>query len=147
MAPGKRTEPQNILFVCVGNSCRSQMAEAFVNQLGGNEVRGWSAGSRPLGEIVWGTTEVMREKGIALEGHWSKGLNEVPLRQMDVIVTLGCEVSCPVPPSFAGRVAEWNIPDPYGADLTRYREVRDLIEAQVAQLLAELGCTLSTKTV
>jgi arsenate reductase (thioredoxin) len=129
----------NILFVCVGNSCRSQMAEAFVNQLGRDEVRGWSAGSHPLGEIAWGTGEVMREKGISLEGQWSKGLKDVPLHDMDVIVTLGCEVFCPVPASFAGRVVEWNIPDPYGADLALYREVRDLIDAQVAGLVAELG--------
>jgi arsenate reductase (thioredoxin) len=140
-------EMTNILFVCVGNTCRSQMAEAFVNQLGGDEVRGWSAGSHPLGEIVWGTSEVMREKGISLEGQWSKGLKDVPFREMDVIVTLGGEVFCPVPAGFAGRVVEWNIPDPYGADLPRYRKVRDLIEAQVDRLIAELGRARSKKAV
>ena len=134
-----RTAPLNVLFVCVGNSCRSQMAEAFLHQLGGDEFRGWSAGSSPLGRIVPGTLVVMQEKGVSLEGQWSKGLKDVPLHAVDVIVTLGCEVSCPVPPGFAGRVVEWNIPDPYGSDLARYREVRDLIGAQVAELLAELG--------
>ena len=123
------------------------MAEAFVNQFGGDQVRGWSAGSHPLGEIVRGTNEAMREKGISLEGQWSKGLNDVPLHDMDVIVTLGCEVSCPVPAGFAGRVVEWNIPDPYGAGLARYREVRDLIEARVARLLDELGGPLSKRVV
>lgn len=123
------------------------MAEAFVNRLGGDAFRGWSAGSHPLGEIVRETSEVMRDKGISLEGQWSKGLNDVALHDMDVIVTMGCEVSCPVPATFAGRVVEWNIPDPYGADLPRYREVRDLIEAQVGQLLAELDRPLSKKAV
>lgn len=115
------------------------MAEAFLNHLGEGQVRGWSAGSYPLGEIAWGTSLVMREKGISLEGQWSKGLNDVSLDDTDVIVTLGCEVSCPVPAGFAGRVVEWNIPDPYGSNLARYREVRDLIEAKVGELLAGLG--------
>lgn len=136
---------KNVLFVCVGNSCRSQMAEAFVNRWGVDEVRGWSAGSCPLGEIVRGTTAVMREKGFSLEGQCSKGLRDVPLDDMDVIVTLGCEVSCSVPAGFAGRVVEWNIPDPYGSNLARYREVRDLIEVRVAELLAGLGNPLAKK--
>ena len=130
--------PLSILFVCVGNSCRSQMAEALANHLGEGRVRAWSAGSHPLGEITPETYEVMAEKGITLEGQWSKGLRDVPVAEMDVVVGMGCEVVCPVPAGFQGRVIEWNIPDPYSRDLAFFRSVRDLIERQVTALLSDL---------
>jgi len=114
------------------------MAEALANHLGGGKVRAWSAGSHPLGEITPETYEVMREKGISLEGQWSKGLRDVPIDQMDVVVGMGCEVVCPVPSGFKGRMIEWNIPDPYSRDLVFSRTVRDLIERQVAALLSDL---------
>ncbi|MCJ7501497.1 MAG: arsenate reductase ArsC [Acidobacteriia bacterium] len=135
-AAGRR--PLNILFVCVGNSCRSQMAEALANHLGEGWVRAWSAGSHPLGEITPETYEVMAEKGILLEGQWSKGLRDVPVAEMDIVVGMGCEVVCPVPAGFQGRVIEWNIPDPYSRDLAFFRSVRDLIERQVTALLSDL---------
>jgi arsenate reductase len=131
--------PLQILFVCVGNSCRSQMAEAFANQLGEGRVRAFSAGSHPLGEILPGTYEVLREKGVSLDGHWSKGLDEVPLAEMDVVVGMGCEVRCPVPVGFKGRVIEWDVPDPYARNLDFYRSVRDVIERQVKALLSDLA--------
>ncbi len=130
--------PVEVLFVCLGNSCRSQMAEALANHLGRGRVRGWSAGSRPLGYILPETGEVLREKGIVLDGHRSKGLNDVPVADMDIVVGMGCEVECPVPAGFRGRVIEWNIPDPYGHDLAFFRSVRDLVRKQVAALLYEL---------
>ena len=135
--PGARV--LNILFVCVGNSCRSQMAEAMANHYGQGRVRAWSAGSRPLGEIVPQTFEVMEEKGISLEGHKSKKLDEVPLGDMDVVVGMGCEVTCPVPVGFKGRIIEWNIPDPYGRELAFFRSVRDSIQRQVIALLNDLA--------
>jgi arsenate reductase len=127
-----------ILFVCVGNSCRSQMAEALANHYGNGRVRAWSGGSRPLGEIVPQTSEVMQEKGISLEGHKSKSLKEVSVGEMDVVVGMGCEVACPVPEGFKGRVMEWNIPDPYGRELSFFRSVRDSIQRQVTALLNDL---------
>jgi len=114
------------------------MAEAFANQHGEGRVRAWSAGSAPLGEITPKTYEVMREKGIELEGQWSKSLRDVPLDEMDVVVGMGCEVSCPVPIGFKGQVIEWNIPDPYGLGIEYFRDVRDLIERQVAVLVDHL---------
>jgi arsenate reductase len=128
----------DILFVCVGNSCRSQMAEALANHWGAGRVRAWSAGSHPLGEITPETYEVMREIGIALEGQWSKGLRDVHVAEMDVVVGMGCEVECPVPSGFRGRIIEWNIPDPYNRDLEFSRGVRDLIEREVKALLSDL---------
>jgi arsenate reductase (thioredoxin) len=135
------SEPQvhtvtNVLFLCVGNSCRSQMAEAFANRLGEGKLRAWSAGSHPLGWITPDTRTVMDEKGIALAAQWSKGVDDVPMDQMEVVVTMGCEVDCPLPAEFKGRVLEWNIADPFGSDLGRYRAARDSIEAQVRELLA-----------
>jgi len=114
------------------------MAEGFANHLGGGKVQAFSAGSMPLGRITPLTIEVMREKGITMEGHWSKGLDEVKAREMDVIVGMGCEVSCPVPAGFKGRVIEWNVPDPFGSDLDVFRRVRDLVERQVAALLEDI---------
>lgn len=131
--------PLSVLFVCVGNSCRSQMAEALANHLGKGKVRAFSAGSHPLGTILPETHEALREKGVSLDGHWSKGLDDVPLAEMDVVVGMGCEVRCPVPLGFKGRVIEWNIPDPYARNVEFFRSVRDLIERQVKGLLSELA--------
>jgi arsenate reductase (thioredoxin) len=130
--------PVKILFVCVGNSCRSQMAEAFANHLARGRVRAWSAGSAPLGRILPLTYAVMKEKGLTLDGQWSKGLADVPVITMDVVVGMGCEVDCPVPPGFKGRRIEWNIADPYGHDVAFYSSVRDLIERQVKALVDAL---------
>ena len=127
-----------VLFVCYGNSCRSQMAEALVNHRGAGKVRAFSAGSNPLGVISQGTREVLREKGITLEGHSSKGLQDVPVSEMDVVVEMGYGVTCAVPADFKGRLIQWNIPDPFGLDWDHFREVRDLIENEVRTLLADL---------
>jgi arsenate reductase (thioredoxin) len=138
MQPQPRTDdPLRILFVCVGNACRSQMAEAYAKKLGGERVKTWSAGSAPYGEIVPETATVLAEKGISLDGHWSKSLKDVPVGEMNVVVGMGCEVVCPVPAGFKGRVIEWNIPDPFGHELSYYRSVRDLIARQVRSLLDE----------
>jgi arsenate reductase (thioredoxin) len=137
--PGEPSRPVNVLFVCIGNSCRSQMAEALANHLGRGKVRASSAGSRPLGYILPHTAEVLAEKGISLDGQWSKGIGEVPVDDMDYVVSMGCEVSCPVPLGFKGRVVEWSVPDPYSHDLEFFRSVRGLIEENVKSLLASLA--------
>jgi arsenate reductase len=139
MKEASRSEPLKILFVCVGNSCRSQMAEAYAKKLGGERVKAWSAGSAPYGEIVPETATVLAEKGISLDGHWSKHLKDVPVAEMNVVVGMGCEVACPVPAGFKGRVIEWNIPDPFNRDLDFFRGVRDLIARQVRALLGDMS--------
>lgn len=133
-----KISPINILFVCVGNSCRSQMAEAWANHLGKGKVRAMSAGSHPLGRITEGTYDVMQEKGIFLDGQCSKGLKDVPVSDMDYVISMGCEVECPVPENFRGRYIEWKIPDPYGGGPEAFRSTRDLIKRQVRALLNEL---------
>ena len=130
--------PVRILFVCVGNACRSQMAEAWANHFGKEKVQAESAGSCPFGSIVRDTYEVMMERGVALEGQRSKGLWDVALEEMDVIVIMGYEVECPVPEDFKGELREWNIPDPYGQGIDTFRNIRDIVEWQVLSLLAEL---------
>jgi protein-tyrosine-phosphatase len=130
--------PVKILFVCIGNSCRSQMAEAWANHYGKGRVQAFSAGSHPFGSIVEDTYTVMSEKGISLDGHCSKGLRDVAAAEMDVVVGMGCEIECPVPVGFKGRVVGWEIPDPYGRGTESFRNVRDMIERQVLALLADL---------
>ena len=132
------SRPLKILFVCIGNSCRSQMAEGWANHFGGGKVQASSAGSHPLGEITADTYTVMREKGISLDGQSSKSLREVPVAEMDVVVGMGCDVACPVPAGFKGRLVEWNIPDPYARGIDAFRNARDLIERQVQALLADM---------
>jgi protein-tyrosine-phosphatase len=127
-----------ILFVCYGNACRSQMAEALANQLGDGKVLASSAGTHPLGMISSDTRAVLGEKGITLEGHWSKGLEDVLVSDMDVVVEMGYGVKCKLPPDFKGRLVKWQIPDPFLLGREHFRDVRDLIESEVRRLLAEL---------
>lgn len=134
MSRPSQPRPLRILFVCVGNSCRSQMAEALARDLAGSQVAAYSAGSSPLGRIVAPTYDVMAEIGIGLDGQWSKGLADVPAANADVTVTMGCEVFCPVPAGYRGKIVEWNIPDPYLSGLESYRAVRDQIEHELREL-------------
>ena len=129
----------SVLFVCYGNSCRSQMAEALANQLGKGRVRAFSAGTHPLGMISQDTCAVLIEKGLTLAGHWSKGLQDVPISEMDVVVEMGYGVHCRLPADFKGRVIQWHIPDPYLLERDFFRDVRDLIESEVRKLLADLA--------
>ena len=115
------------------------MAEAFANLLGEGRIRAYSAGTDPLGEISEGTSEVLREKGIGLDGYWSKGLKDVPLSDMNVVVKMGYGIRFPIPRDFSGRLIQWNIPDPYLHDLDFFRAVRDLIEEKVREMLADLA--------
>jgi protein-tyrosine-phosphatase len=80
----------------------------------------------------------MSEKGISLEGQWSKGLRDVAVAEMDVVVSMGREVEFPVPAGFKGREVAWDIPDPYGRSMKSSRNVRDMIERKVLGLLADL---------
>lgn len=113
------------------------MAEAWANHFGGRRVQAWSAGSHPFGLIVEETYTVMSEKGLNLDAHCSKGLHDVEMAGMDVVVGMGCEVECPVPEGFKGRVVSWEIPDPYGRGIDFFRKVRDTIERKVLELLSE----------
>ncbi|MCS6816063.1 MAG: arsenate reductase ArsC [Blastocatellia bacterium] len=124
---------KNILFVCVENACRSQMAEAWARHLGHGRVRAWSAGSRPSTEVNPHARLVMRERGIELVEATPKGFEALPDLTWDVVVTMGCGDECPWIP--ARRRVQWDIPDPKGQSLEVFRRVRDEIERRVRELL------------
>ena len=127
---------KSILFVCVENSNRSQMAEAFARMHGGERVQVASAGSRPSGRINPKAVEAMRELGYDLTTHASKGLDEFNGTPVDVAVTMGCGDECPL--VIADRRVDWQIPDPREMSPGEFRGVRDLIEMKVRELLAVL---------
>lgn len=130
-------QPVRVLFVCVENSNRSQMAEAFARLHGGARVEAWSSGSRPSGRVNPKAIESMREKGVDLSVHRSKALTELPDVPFDAAVTMGCGDACP---TVRARLREdWQVPDPREMAPDEFREVRDRIERDVVALLAKLG--------
>lgn len=132
MSPEHR---KRVLFVCVENSNRSQMAEAFARLHGGDRVEAHSAGSKPSGRINPKAIRFMGELGYDLSGHASKSLDQVE-GAFDAVITMGCGDSCPWVPA---RIREdWALPDPREMDDDGYRVVRDTIGAKVRALLDAL---------
>ncbi len=125
---------KKILFVCRENACRSQMAQAFMRFHAGDRIEAMSGGDEPAENINSLTAEVMAEKGIDLHfirpTSLSNVLNE---NNPDIVVTMGCEVSCPVVPG--AEVIEWDLPDPAGKPIEFIRELRDTIEEKVTKLI------------
>jgi protein-tyrosine-phosphatase len=137
MSESANPKNRRVLFVCVENSNRSQMAEAFARMHGGGRIEAYSAGSRPSGRINPRAVEFMKEIGYELTRHQSKGLTELSAMEFDVVVGMGCgDEGCPLVK--ARRHEEWDIPDPKEMPPEEYRQVRDLIERKVKELLAEL---------
>ena len=128
---------KRVVFVCVENSNRSQMAEAFARIHGGDRIEAYSAGSRPSGKVNPKAIAAMREKGYDLTKHQSKSLSELPSMDFDAAITMGCGDECPN--LRARHHADWQIPDPKHLPPEQFREVRDLIETNVKKLLQELG--------
>jgi len=124
---------RGVLFVCVANSCRSQIAEAAARALTQEQWEIWSAGSSPSGRIHPIAVQVMSELGVDLSAHRSKGLRDVPSRQWDYVVTMGCGDACPQLP--ARHRADWDIPDPVGMPLEEVRRIRDDLIRRVGRLL------------
>ena len=132
-----KKQPKTIAFICVENARRSQMAQGFAEAFGKGNIEVFSAGSRPSFQIDPLVIEVMKEKGIDLSSRHPKGLNDLPPGEMDYLVTMGCEETCPA--VLSKRVIEWDIPDPKGKPIDFYRKVRDLIEEKVKALLIKIG--------
>jgi len=127
---------KRVLFVCVENSNRSQMAQAFAQIYGGADAEAHSAGSRPSGRVNPKAIAAMAELGYDLTTHRSKSLDDVPAGPYDATVTMGCGDACP---NVAARVREdWEIPDPREMSPDQFREVRDLIGRKVKELLERL---------
>ena len=129
-------ERKRLLFVCIENSNRSQMAEAFAKIHGAGLVEVYSAGSRPSGLVNDKAIESMRERGYDLSVHRSKSLDEIPDVTFDFVATMGCGDECPF--VRASRREDWQIPDPKNLSPEEFQRVRDLIEDRVKSLLASL---------
>lgn len=128
---------KRVIFVCVENSNRSQMAEAFARIHGSDWLQAESAGSRPSGVVNPKAIDSMRERGYDLTAHHSKGLESFNGQPFDAAITMGCGDECPL--VVAKRRVDWQIPDPKHLPPDEFRRVRDLIEERVVALLASLA--------
>jgi protein-tyrosine-phosphatase len=127
---------KRVLFVCVQNSFRSQMAEGFAKKFGAGKVEAYSAGSQPSGVVSPKAIEAMKEIGIDISSHTSKGFNKLPEFEWDAVVTMGCGDACPFLP--AKMRFDWNIPEPRNMPKEEFNKVRDDIRQRVLELLESL---------
>ena len=125
-----------ILFVCVENSCRSQLAEAFAKIHGQAVFEAYSAGSRPSGVVNPKAIETMKEIGYDLTNHKSKSLQDIPMSEYEYAITMGCGDECPF--VNAKNRLDWQIPDPKDLPADEYRAIRDLIEQKVKDLISNM---------
>ena len=130
---------KRLLFVCVENSNRSQMAEAFARIHGGDQIEAYSAGSRPSGVVNPKAIESMRQIGYDLSKHRSKSLDDIPEIEYDLVATMGCGDACPF--VRAKQRADWQIPDPKNLPPREFNKVRDLIEQKVREALTAIDAT------
>jgi arsenate reductase len=130
---------KRVLFVCVGNSCRSQMAEGFANALGKGKVVAFSAGTMPAARVHPLAVEAMREVGVDISRQYPKSVSEFDLCEFDAVVSL-CEADTDTlcPATFVGVREQWNIPDPVGQPMETFRRVRDTIGERVKALVNRL---------
>jgi protein-tyrosine-phosphatase len=126
-----------VLFLCVHNAGRSQMALGWFQRLAGDRAVAWSGGSEPGIEVNPAAIEAMREVGIDITGEYPKPWTEEIIKAADVVVTMGCGDACPLYPG--KRYEDWELEDPAGQDVAAVRPIRDEIETRVRALLGELG--------
>ena len=127
---------KKILFACVGNCCRSQMAEGFGHKYAGEKWEVYSAGSKPAGFVHPEAIEAMAELGIDISQQSSKGFMDLPVREVDVLVTMGCGETCPIMP--AKERLNWQIPDPIGGGIEYFRQVRDDLKERIEALFGNI---------
>ena len=127
---------KTVLFVCVGNSGRSQMAEAFFNYLAAGRARAISAGTNPAKSVAPDVVLAMKEMGIDISGNTPKALTEDMLAQADRVVTMGCGAEGVCPVSFV-PTEDWALEDPKGKSLEQVRKIRDEIKTKVAKMLED----------
>ncbi|SIO03549.1 arsenate reductase ArsC [Agromyces cerinus] len=131
------TDTPTVLFVCVHNAGRSQMAAGYLRALAGDRVEVLSAGSEPKDEINPVAVAAMAEAGIDIAGNAPKVLTVDAVRESDVVITMGCGDACPIFPG--KRYEDWELEDPAGKDLETVRRVRDDIRSRVEALIAEIA--------
>src|SRR5215204_3346483 len=128
---------KKLLFVCVENSNRSQMSQAFAKMIGGENVEAYSAGSKPSGIVNPKAIAAMKELGYDLSKHESKSLKDVEqFAPFDAVVTMGCGEACSCMP--AKKFIDWEIPDPKNLEPSAFNKVRDLIRDKVKELLSSI---------
>ncbi|MBM4454028.1 MAG: arsenate reductase ArsC [Chloroflexi bacterium] len=129
---------KNVLFVCVGNSGRSQMAEAFFNRVARGKAQAMSAGTNPASRVDPTIIELMNELDIDLSSHYPKKLTTGMLDTADKVITMGCgaEQACP---ATLTETEDWGLEDPKGQPKEKIRDIRDQIKARVEKLLQEMG--------
>lgn len=130
-----------VLFLCVHNAGRSQMALGYAQHLAGDKVIAWSGGSEPASAVNPAAVEAMREVGIDISREFPKPWTDEVVRAADVVVTMGCGDACPVYPG--KRYVDWELDDPAGKGVEAVRSIRDEIERRVRTLLDELGVAAS----
>ena len=126
-----------VLFVCVHNAGRSQMAAGYVQHLAGDRVRVFSAGSAPADSINPGAVTAMAEEGIDITHNTPELLDTETVRDSDVVITMGCGDACPIFPG--KRYEDWVLEDPAGQGIDAIRRIRDEIKARVTELLADIA--------
>ncbi|HKC77161.1 MAG TPA: arsenate reductase ArsC, partial [Gaiellaceae bacterium] len=129
-----------VLFLCVHNAARSQMALGFFTHYAADNAIAWSGGSRPVRAIQPVAIEAMAERGIDISGEYAKPWTDEVVRAADVVITMGCGDACPIYPG--KRYEDWVLDDPEGADLEQVRDVRDEIERRVLVLMDDLGLSV-----
>lgn len=127
---------KTVLFLCVENACRSQMAEGFAKRLGAGRIEAYSAGSRPSGRVNEKATAAMKALGYDLSEHRSKGLDGLRHKEFDLVITMGCGDVCPT--ISAKKKIAWAIPDPKAMPMDAFCAVRDRIREKVNDLIASL---------
>lgn len=127
----------SVLFVCVHNAGRSQMGAAYVNHLSGGAVEVRSAGSAPAETINPAVREALAEEGIDISAEKPKILTDEAVQSSDVVITMGCDDTCPIYPG--KRYEDWQLADPAGQGVQAVRPIRDDIKARVRDLLSDLG--------
>ncbi len=121
-----------VAFICVHNSCRSQMAEGWAKKLGGDVLEVYSAGTEKYHEVKPLAVQVMNEAGVDMSGHRPKLLTDLP-EEVDILITMGCNVVCPFIPN--NHTEDWGLDDPSDGPIEDYRETRDLIKDKVEDLI------------
>jgi arsenate reductase len=123
-----------VLFVCVGNSCRSQMAEAFARTYGNDVLIAASAGVAPAFSIAPDTMRAMDEKNIDLRDHFPKSIRQLGRSQFDIVINMS---GVPLPPLAGARMLEWDVEDPIGMDYDEHCQIRDVVERLVMRLILD----------
>lgn len=126
---------KKVAFVCVHNSCRSQMAEAWAKHLGKDVLEVYSAGTEEYPEVKPGAVQVMEESGIDMSEHYPKLLTDIP-EEIDILITMGCGVVCPYVP--CSHQEDWGLEDPSGGPIEGFRETRDIIKDKVEDLIEKV---------